>query len=691
MADNIEILNKTLEECTQGWYNGPQYLTKLKLVPPRMREAKVFLPEDIKSIENAPSTKYMGSTFPRNDHRCVNKDSYTLALEVKKEYPDDDVLVLNFSNQVNPGGGVRKGAKAQEEDLCRRSSLLLSLESKDAEAYYKYNKSLKTYLGSDAIILHPNVEVFKDIDGNCLDESVVVSVLTCAAPMVTEELGGLSKEQYEALLYNRIKGILTIAAEYGYKRLVLGAWGCGAFGNDAEVVARIFYNVIKEFRYNNIAAESIFAAFYFAVMDNSKSKYNFNAFQKYFDGQNFYKEDDDAEKNEVLERIKATEVCLDKIRGSLFGGAMGDALGYAIEFASEEQIFSRYGKNGISEYDLDEKTGKALISDDTQMTLFTANGMLVGETRLCLRGIGGIPHTYIVDSYKDWLYTQEMSIEQMEKKRKDGYYCTSWICDVPELYSRRAPGNTCLSAMRARKDEYPNSYLDNPINNSKGCGGIMRVAPLALHYGNVDPISIAMEAAEISAITHGHSLGYMTSAVLDYIIHCLLYPIDGNNSLKDIVLKAKDEVCNQFKDDEHVRELKNIIDLAVELSENFDTDLNNIHKLGEGWVAEETLAIAIYCSLKYQNDFSTGIIVAVNHNGDSDSTGAVTGNIIGAIVGYEAIEDKWKENLEIADVIEEMAVDICHGCQMDEYGKYRDDAWMAKYGYMRRRPEDVNK
>ena len=86
--------------------------------------------------------------------------------------------------------------------------------------------------------------------------------------------------------------------------------------------------------------------------------------------------------------------------------------------------------------------------------------------------------------------------------------------------------------------------------------------------------------------------------------------------------------------------------------------------LGEGWVAEETLAIAIYCSVKYQDDFSKALCVAVNHDGDSDSTGAVTGNILGAYLGYEKIPAQWKENLECADVIDEIALDLCHGCIM---------------------------
>ena len=127
-----------------------------------------------------------------------------------------------------------------------------------------------------------------------------------------------------------------------------------------------------------------------------------------------------------------------------------------------------------------------------------------------------------------------------------------------------------------------------------------------------------------------------------------------------------------------------MIDLAVTLSKNTDSDLNNIHRLGEGWAAEETLGIAIYCALKYQKDFSKAIITAVNHRGDSDSTGAVTGNILGALVGYDAIDNKWKQDLELIDVILEMADDLCYGCLMEEYSSYRDPAWESKYIHMRR-------
>ena len=151
--------------------------------------------------------------------------------------------------------------------------------------------------------------------------------------------------------------------------------------------------------------------------------------------------------------------------------------------------------------------------------------------------------------------------------------------------------------------------------------------------------------------------------------------------------EAKETAEKLFQGDKHLKELTDMIDLAVELSENNEPDLANIHRIGEGWVAEETLGIAIYCALRYQNDFSAGIIAAVNHKGDSDSTGAVTGNILGAQLGYNAIDEKWKKNLELHDVILEMADDLCHGCQLDEYSYYEDPDWTRKYIFIQWKDE----
>ena len=378
--------------------------------------------------------------------------------------------------------------------------------------------------------------------------------------------------------------------------------------------------------------------------------------------------------------MNKTDKYLDKIKGSLYGGAIGDALGYPIEFLHEDEILKRYGKDGLQGFILDPVSGKALISDDTQMSLFTANGVLFAQTRGKLRGIGGAPRYYIEHFYLDWLITQEYDFSN--KNKAEGLKL-SWLLDVPELYSRRAPGNTCLSSLeRIKRERFKpedGDYISDPQNDSKGCGGIMRVAPMGLApYPNISMDTLDKEGAQLAAITHGHSLGYMSAAVLVHIVHQLVYSED-NKTLKDIVVEAKDKISEIFEGEKYLKELNDIIDLSIELSENNDTDLNNIHKLGEGWVAEETLGIALYCSLKYQNDFDKAITVSVNHNGDSDSTGSVTGNIVGAIVGYDNIDNKWKHNLELFDVILEMATDLCYGCQMSEFSPNKDKVWLKKY------------
>lgn len=387
----------------------------------------------------------------------------------------------------------------------------------------------------------------------------------------------------------------------------------------------------------------------------------------------------------------------DKIRGCLFGGAVGDALGFPVEFLGESAIFGKYGPTGITEYQKNSRTGKAEISDDTQMSLFTANGLLVGDTRGNMRGITGAPRGYVAMAYQDWLLTQDSSkdeVDRHERFSEDGG--RSWLLDVPELYANRAPGMTCLSTLRQeRNGSYIDDYIKAKLNDSKGCGGIMRVAPLALDYQMNDPEGMKqldMEGAQLAAITHGHSLGYMPAAVLVHIIERLVYPPeDRQMTLKEIIVEARDTVAEIFKDDEHLPELTSIIDKAIDLSEHgTQEDLDNIHQLGEGWVAEETLGIALYCALRHQDDFSAGVIAAVNHKGDSDSTGAVTGNILGAKLGYSAIEDKWKKDLELSDVILEMADDLDRGCPISEFGSHWDESWAAKYMDMHR-PEVLKK
>lgn len=345
--------------------------------------------------------------------------------------------------------------------------------------------------------------------------------------------------------------------------------------------------------------------------------------------------------------------------GSMLSGAVGDALGYAVEFKGINEIRQIYGENGISDYKLTD--GVALISDDTQMTLFTANGILYAETRGRLRGILGDYCIYIADSYNDWLRTQRY-------KAKDRPVI-SWILNDKRLHSLRAPGNTCLSAL---SDERIGT-VENHINNSKGCGGVMRVAPIGLYFGKSSmPLErIAKIGADAAAITHGHELGYIPAALLTHIIASIIR--NSETTLIDIIKNSLSEIEKLFGNEKHIDELSDIVNRAIVLSHSDIDTLSAIEQLGEGWVAEETIAIAVYCALKYENSFEKAICAAVNHSGDSDSTGAVCGNILGAYLGVDAIPQKYLEKLELKDLIEEITKDLYNGCKMNGCSDYRDE------------------
>lgn len=383
------------------------------------------------------------------------------------------------------------------------------------------------------------------------------------------------------------------------------------------------------------------------------------------------------ELEEIETRKREREAFRDKIRGSLIGGAAGDALGYPLEFGNWDQIRRRYGEKGLQSYVLDFEDGEAIISDDTQMTLFTANGILIGDTRGCMRGIQGPVAGYVESAYMDWYRAQN-------DPNMTGKGCVSWLYDRMEMHQRRAPGTTCMTALATGET----GSVKHPCNNSKGCGGLMRVAPLALHYqpwNYAERLELDRDGAEIAAITHGHPLGYIPAAMMTHIISIGVYGGCGRGEkLLDAVEESMAAMREIFPErGVHLEKLESLIRKAVNLAAAGGEDEANIRALGRGWVADEALAIAVYCSLRYPNDFSKAIIAAVNHGGDSDSTGSMTGNILGAWLGYSAIEEKWLKWLEMKTVILELADDLCYGCQMSEYGSYEDPVWECKYIYGR--------
>jgi ADP-ribosylglycohydrolase len=234
-----------------------------------------------------------------------------------------------------------------------------------------------------------------------------------------------------------------------------------------------------------------------------------------------------------------------------------------------------------------------------------------------------------------------------------------WLFQQRALHYRRAPGNTCLSALRAM------TSLGGPArNDSKGCGGVMRVAPVGLfawHFRNEQsPQEVFNLGSELAALTHGHPTGQLTGGVLAVLVLALA---DGA-TLPDALTTAKACLRREARHEETL----DAIELAEELATNERSHAEAITRLGEGWVAEEALAIAIYCALVARS-FKHGVILAVNRDGDSDSTGSIAGNLLGGMHGAKAIPQEWLEPLELRDVITELAEDL-YAFREWEIGEY---------------------
>ncbi len=334
---------------------------------------------------------------------------------------------------------------------------------------------------------------------------------------------------------------------------------------------------------------------------------------------------------------------LERFRGCLLGGAVGDALGASVEFMQRTEILRRFGPKGITRY-APIYGGLGKITDDTQMTLFTAEGLIRGWVQGCFKGMTNYPKV-TAHAYLRWLQTQG---DWSSCNIDFGIHEPGWLFQQHELHNCRAPGTTCLSALRTMRS------LGEPARNrSKGCGGVMRMAPVGLFTWRLreheSPRDTFQLGNVLAALTHGHPTGSLTGGVLAVLILAL---VDGA-SLTDALATSKAILRDESSYEETLRAIERAEELAVSGLPHAEV----ITQLGEGWIAEEALAIAIYCALVAPN-FQQGVILAVNHDGDSDSTGAIAGNLLGTMHGVKAIPAEWLKPLEMREVITELADDL---------------------------------
>ena len=333
---------------------------------------------------------------------------------------------------------------------------------------------------------------------------------------------------------------------------------------------------------------------------------------------------------------------LSRFRGCLLGGAIGDSLGYPIEFVdSAREIAKRYSKTPPPTLGY---ARKPVVSDDTQMTLFTAEGVIRGIQRYNNRGISSIPAS-IQRALLRWHATQ------VDGALPAGMEDTGWLFGDRRLHVRRAPGSTCLSSLAVQAKLQRGHYDTLAQNTSKGCGAVMRSAPIGLAAGTRE---LAFDVArDAGALTHGHPSGYLSAAYFASVIHDVARGIE--------LADAMDLSAGLLTREQGHEEMVAIVESVWKAAKAGPPDPATIERIGGGWVGEEALGIGLLCALTA--DGSRGGIAdalwrAVAHGGDSDSTGSIAGNLLGTMHGVERLPNGWLAELELRDVIDRIAMDL---------------------------------
>ena len=255
---NVMVAKETLGIVSQGNYKSPNG-TLIDLA-----EAITTSINGTILYKDTPHSSNIASTA------TIEVVNETTALSAKRllDLGKEDIVALNFASARNQGGGFLAGAIAQEEDLCRCSGLYSCLKRKPV--FYNENILCEDTFYTDNMIYSPEVPFFRDQYNNLLEQPYKFSIISAPAPNV-RAMTIVDEKYLRQVLYNRALKILRIARAHQHKVLILGAWGCGAFGNDAEMVANVFLDAL--------VAVPAFEHVCFAVYDSRPDQILFETFR----------------------------------------------------------------------------------------------------------------------------------------------------------------------------------------------------------------------------------------------------------------------------------------------------------------------------------------------------------------------------------------------------------------------------
>lgn len=342
-------------------------------------------------------------------------------------------------------------------------------------------------------------------------------------------------------------------------------------------------------------------------------------------------------------------------QGCLLGLAVGDALGFTVDSKTLDEICDSYGSNGLLGYDLQNEY--ADVTSYTQIAAYTANGLLLGATQ------SGSRLPYLSLGLKEWTRSQHYY------RDPERTYC--WIAKLPAFRRRNCRDARMLDVLRLRTFGTP----DKPSNRDNGPGALTEAVSIGLFYDprRMTPPQIGELAAKAIALTHGSREAYLSGVVLAYCIAGLMQEPDL--PLADQFLAAIQVMEHQFASHE-AKELGDSLRQVVEMSRNINRSVREEIEALHCQTAGECLAGAMFASLTCGGDFDTAMVTAVNHSGSSSAVGALTGAILGAKLGIEALPDFYLESIEPRKALMELSQDLL--CSTPTTGLYDDD-WDQKY------------
>lgn len=284
----------------------------------------------------------------------------------------------------------------------------------------------------------------------------------------------------------------------------------------------------------------------------------------------------------------------------LYGLALGDALGAPTEFANLRQIREKFGPAGIQ-----EPPEPALYTDDTQMTVAVAEALVAAGTRPL-----DALMTEMGTQFVRWLHSPD---------------------------NNRAPGETCMKGVRRYEGGLP--WREAGLADSKGCGSAMRVALIGYFYQQREDV-LRQVAEASSLITHGHPAAIAASIGAAYLVKLALDGVEPEQYFSRLYAFT-DGIAEDF--DQVLRRVGHVLGWGDEVAA--------MRHIGQGWVAEEAVALALYCVLRYPDSYVRAVRRGANSEGDSDSVACIAGGIAAARLGLEAIPAEWIARCENRDYL----------------------------------------